>query len=153
MKLNLWIIFTSGIFAVTAFASEKPIKFSEMPAIVQTTMQKEVQATGAKIKNTLVEVENGKTFYECESLLANGKHRDFLVNDQGKVSEVEEEIEESEIPTAVKATLDKATAGGGKVLRLEAAKKYGKITGYEATIMKNGKKTGLEMNAEGTIMK
>ena len=116
-------------------------------------MLKETQATGAKIKNTLVEIEDGKTYYECESILANGKTRDFLVDPQGKVSEVEDEVEESEIPAAVKAVVDKAAAGGGKITKLEAVKKDGKITGYEASVVKNGKKTGFELNPDGTSAK
>jgi hypothetical protein len=42
--------------------TDKPIKFLDLPAVVQKTMLKETQATGAKIKNTLVEIEDGKAY-------------------------------------------------------------------------------------------
>jgi hypothetical protein len=153
MKYNGWILLALALSVATLAAADKPIKFSDLPSIVQKTMTNETQATGAKIKNTLIEVEDGKTYYECESILANGKTRDFLVDPQGKVYEVEDEVEEGEIPAAVKAVVDKAAAGGGKITKLEAVKHDGKITGYEATVVKNGKKTGLELNPDGTKAK
>lgn len=153
MKSNVGILLAATALAGTAFAADKPMKFSELPAVVQKTMLTETQATGAKIKHILVEVEDGKTYYECESILANGKTRDFLVDVQGNVSEVEDEVEESEIPAAVKAVVERTVAGGGKVTKLEAVKKNGKITGYEASVVRNGKKTALELNPDGTKAK
>ena len=153
MKSNLWIVLAVTAFSVTAFAHDVPIKFSDLPPAVQKTMLKETQATGAKIKNTLIEMEDGKKYFECESVLGNGKTRDFLVDPQGNVSEVEDQVEESEIPEPVKAVVDKTAADGGKITKLEAVKKNGQITGYEASVVKNGKKTGLEMNPDGTSAK
>lgn len=153
MKSKVLVFFAAAAFTITTFAADEPVKFSELPAAVQKTMLKETQATGAKIKNTLIEIEDGKTYYGCESILANGKTRDFLVDPQGNVSEVEDQIEESELPVAVKAVVEKTAAGGGKVTKLESVKKDGKITSYEATVVKNGKKTGLELNPDGTKVK
>lgn len=153
MKYNSWILLLPALFAGTLPAADKPIKFSDLPAIVQKTMTDETKATGARIKNTLIELEDGKAYYECESILANGKTRDFLVDPQGKLYEVEDEVEESEIPAPVKAVVDKEASGGGKITKLEAVKHDGKITGYEATVVKNGKKTGLELNPDGTKAK
>ena len=153
MKHNSWILLAPAFFVEILSAADKPIKFSDLPAIVQKTMTDETKATAAKIKNTLVEVEHGKTYYECESILANGKTRDFLVDPQGKIYEVEDEVEEGEIPAAVKAVVDKAAAGGGKITKLETVKHDGKITGYEVTVVKNGKKTGFELNPDGTKTK
>jgi uncharacterized membrane protein YkoI len=139
-------------FAVTALlAADKPIKFKDLPPVVQKAMLKE--AAGAKIKNTLVEIEDGKTFYECETIL-NGKTRDFLVDPQGKVTEVEDETELDEVPTPVKSAVQKVAAGGGKITKLESVKQDGKIIGYEATVVgKDGKKTGMEMNVDGSLKK
>jgi hypothetical protein len=153
MKSSVWIVFAAAAFAASAFAADKPIKFSELPAVVQRTMLGETKATGARIKNTLVEIEDGQTYFECESILADGKTRDFLVDPKGNVHEVEEQVEESEIPAAVKAVVENAAAGGGKITRLEAVKKNGKTTRYEASVVKNGKRMGLELNPDGTSAK
>ena len=75
MKYNVWSLLVTAAFAFPAFAADKPVKFVDLPAVVQKTMLKETQATGAKIKNTLVEIEDGKTYYECESILAANHHR------------------------------------------------------------------------------
>ena len=153
MKCNNWMILAPTLLVGALFAADKPIKFSDLPAVVQKTMTNETKTTGAKIKNTLVEVEDGKTYYECESVLANGKTRDFLVDPRGKIYEVEDEVGESEIPAVVRAALDKATAGGGKITKLEAVKHDGKITRYEATVVKDGKTTGLALKPDGTRAK
>ena len=153
MKSNLWILLTVTAFSITAFAHDIPIKFTDLPPAVQKTMLAETQTTGAKIKNTLIENENGKKFFECESILGNGKTRDFLVDPQGNVYEVEDQVEESEVPEAVKAVVDKTAANGGKITKLEAVRTNGQITGYEASVVQNGKKTSLEMKPDGTSAK
>jgi uncharacterized membrane protein YkoI len=146
MKLTSPVLFAATTCAVGALAADKPVKFDDMPAVVQKAMLKE--AKGAKIKNTLVEVEDGKTFYEAETVL-NGRTRDFLVDEKGNVAEVEDEIEIEDVPAPVKAAVEKAAGGGGKITKLEEVKKGGKVTGYEATVVKNGQKKSLELNPDG----
>jgi len=140
-------------FATTAFAADKAVQFSELPPAVQKTMQQQVASTGAKINKTLVEVENGKKNYECESILANGKKQDFDVDPEGKLGEIEDEIQPSDVPAPVKAKIDKALANGGKLKELVSITLEGKITGYEASITTNGKTKGFEMNPDGTAKK
>ena len=61
-------------------------------------------------------------------------------------------FEGSEVPAGVQATVDKATASGGKITKFEAVKnKDGKLTGYEATVVKGSKKTGLEIDLTGKL--
>ena len=153
MKTNDWMLVATACLALPVFAADTPIAFDKLPAVVQKTMLRETKATGAKIKNTLIEMEEGKKYYECESILANGNTRDFLVDPQGKVYEVEDEVEENEIPGMVRTVVDKAAAGGGKITKLEAVKHDGKIIGYEATIVKNGQKTSLELKPDGSSAK
>jgi hypothetical protein len=150
MKLTVPVLLAATTWVLGALAADKPIKFDDMPAVVQKAMLKE--AKGAKIRNTLVEVEDGKTFYEAETLL-NGRTRDFLVDEKGNVAEVEDEIEMENVPALVKAAVEKAAGGGGKITKLEEVKKGGKVTGYEATVTKNGKKKSIELNPDGTPIK
>jgi uncharacterized membrane protein YkoI len=150
LKLTFLVLFAATVCAAGTLAADKPIRFDDMPAVVQQAMLKE--AKGAKIKNTLVEVEDGKTFYEAETVL-NDRTRDFLVDEKGNVAEVEEEIDLENVPAPVKAAVEKAASGGGKITKLEEVKKGGKVTGYEATVVKNGKKKSLELNPDGTPVK
>ena len=133
-----------------AFTADTAINWKDLPPVVQAAMLKE--ARGAKIKNTLIEMEDGKKFYECETV-RSGKTRDFLVDPQGNVTEVEDQVELGQIPKAVKAAVEKAAADGGKVTKLEVVTSHGKIAGYEATIVKNGKRVGLELNPDGSRAK
>jgi hypothetical protein len=140
--------------AVPAFAiSEKPVKMTELPPAVQKAIQAQVASTGATIKKTSVEVENGKTNYECESVLPSGKKQDFDVSPAGKLGEVENEISLAAVPKPVKASVEKATVGGGTIKELVSITVDGKIVGYEASITRNGKTTGYEMNPDGTPKK
>lgn len=133
MKLTFPALFAGTIYAVGALAADKPIKFDDMPAVVQKAMLKE--AKGATIKNTLLEVEDGTTFYEAETVL-NGRTRDFLVDAKGNVAEIEDEIEMENVPAPVKAVVEKAASGGGRITKLEEVKKGGAVKGYEATVVK-----------------
>ena len=150
MKLTVAILIAATACAAGTLAADKPIKFEDMPAVVQKAMLKE--AKGAKINNTLTEIEDGKTFYEAETVL-NGRTRNFLVDENGNVAEVEDEIEVENLPGPVKAVVEKTAAGGGKITKLEEVKKYGKVTGYEATVVRNGKKKALALNLDGTSVK
>ena len=130
------------------FATDKPMKLSDMPLVVQKTIRE--QTRGATIMGTLTEIENGKTFYECESLL-NGRTRDFLVDKTGVVVEVEDQVSLEEVPNAVKRVVQRA-ASGGKLTKLERVKRGAEIT-YEAAVIKNGKKTGMELQPDGSPIK
>jgi hypothetical protein len=147
-------VLTAAGLATSGLAADTPIAFKDLPEVVQKTMLQETKATGAKIKNTLIEMEDGKKFFECESILANGRTRDFLVDQQGNVSEVEDEMEMDEVPVAIRSAVQRAAGQGGKIKKLEAVKHDGKVIGYEASIVsKDGKKKGMEMNMDGTLKK
>jgi hypothetical protein len=148
------IPFLAFALAAPAFASaEKPVQFNQLPPAVQKTMHEQVAATGATIKKTLVEVEGGKTNYECQSIRTNGKKQDFDVTPEGKLGEIEDEIALTVVPAPVKARIDGATAGGGTIKELVSVTLDGSVVGYEATIVKNGKSKGIEMNPDGTPKK
>lgn len=153
MKRTLVPIFAL-LFALPAFAvSDKPVKLADLPPVVQKAIHDQVTATGATIKKTLVEVEDGKTNYECESVLPNGKKQDFDVSPEGKLGEVEDEVTLADVPAPVKATVDKATAGGGTIKELVSVTVDGKIVGFEASVVKNGKTKSVEMHPDGTPKK
>ncbi|MBV8475089.1 MAG: hypothetical protein JOZ36_00355 [Acidobacteria bacterium] len=145
MKPASLCLITSSTILSAVLAADKPIAFKEVPPIVQQTMLKE--AAGATIKNTLIEVEHGRRYYECETIV-NGKTRDFLVDPEGNVTEGEDEMKLDEVPLAIRATVQKLATGGGKITKLESVKRDGEVVRYEATVVsKDGKKMGLEMNS------
>ena len=141
----------TGILAVMALllgAAEKKLKLADLPAPVQKTVQE--QTKSAELKGLSKEVENGKTLYEVETM-ANGKSRDLLVDTSGQIVEVEEAATLESVPAAVKAALEKA-AVKGKILKVETVTK-GSAVSYEAVVSKNGKKSEVAVEADGTIKK
>jgi uncharacterized membrane protein YkoI len=131
--------------ALLAGAAETKIKLADLPAPVQKTVQE--QTKNAELKGLSKEVENGKTFYEIETIV-NGKSRDLLVDPSGNIVETEEATTLESVPAAVKAAL----APKGKILRIETVTK-GNAVSYEAVVSKNGKKSEIAVEADGTIKK
>jgi uncharacterized membrane protein YkoI len=142
------ILTSIAFLAGAGFAAEKKVKLADLPAPVQKTVQE--QTKSATLKGLSKEVENGKTFYEIETM-ANGKSRDLLVDPSGEIVEVEEATTLDSVPAPVKATLEKA-AQKGKILTVETVTK-GSAVSYEAVVSKNGKKSEVAVEADGTIKK
>jgi uncharacterized membrane protein YkoI len=117
----------------------------DLPAPVQQTVKE--QTKNAKLRGLAKEVENGNTYYEAETV-ANGKNRDVLIDPSGKVVEVEEEIALNSVPEQARTGLEKL-AGGGKIVRVESVTK-GSVVSYEAVVQRNGKKSEVAVNADGT---
>jgi hypothetical protein len=112
-------------------------------------VQKQERA-GAKVLGYSKEAENGKTFYEAETRI-NGKSRDILIDVNGAVVEVEEAVGLASLPASVQKTFQ-THAGSGKILSVESVTK-GSTVSYEAVIQKNGKKSEIAVNADGTMKK
>jgi uncharacterized membrane protein YkoI len=126
-------------------ASEVRVQMKDLPAPVQRTVKEQIRS--AKLRGLTKEVENGRTYYEAETI-ANGKTRDVLIDAGGNVVEVEEEIALSEVPEQARAGLEKL-ARGSKIVRVEAATR-GSALSYEAVVQKNGKKREIAVNLDGT---
>jgi hypothetical protein len=94
------------------------------------------------------ETEHGKTYYEVE-LLQDGKTKDLLLDADGNVVEVEQQVDFSSLPPAVSQVL-KNEASGGKIKKVESVTKAGKLTSYEATVLKNGKHLEITVAPDGT---
>ena len=131
--------------AVLVGAAETKVKLADLPAPVQKTVREQTRI--AELKGLSKEVENGKVFYEIETI-TNGKSRDLLVNPSGQIVEVEEATSLESVPAAVKAAL----ATKGKILKVETVTR-GNDVSYEAVVSKNGKKSEVAVEADGTIKK
>ena len=137
----LWLV------AATA-AAEQKIKLSDLPAAVQATVKAET--ANATVLGISKEAEKGKTVFEVETKVGT-KTRDFVVDAAGKVIDVEEETDLASVPAAVKATIDKQSAGG-TVTRIEKATQ-GTTVSYEVGLKKNGKNSEFTVNADGSLNK
>jgi uncharacterized membrane protein YkoI len=137
-------------FAFAAGAAEKKIELKDLPPAVQKTVAE--QTKNAELKGLSKETEHGVTSYEIETI-ANGKHRDLLVDAKGNMTEVEEETPIDSIPAAAKAAIEKKVATG-KITMVEAVTKNGAIALYEASYTtKAGKKAEFAVKPDGTPTK
>ena len=125
------------------------IEISKLPAAVQKTVKEETKnATAVKVSK---ETEGGKTLYEVESKV-KGRGRDLMVNAQGMVVSIEEEVTLADIPGAARTGIEKL-AMGGAIGKVETLTK-GSVVTYEAVITKKGmKKTEVMVNGDGSVAK
>ncbi|PYP83579.1 MAG: hypothetical protein DMF61_22705 [Blastocatellia bacterium AA13] len=141
-------LLVSGIigFGSTSTASEKAVKMKDLPAAVRSTVLE--QTRGAKLRGLSKETENGKTFYEAETLV-NGLTRDILIDSNGAVVEIEEQVGIDSLPKPVRAEIE---SRADKILKVESVTKNGALAFYEARIQKKGKRTEIQISPEGKLL-
>jgi hypothetical protein len=147
MKINhkICLLVVSVVLVGSAFAQEKKIKRSELPAAVEKTVVE--QSKGATIRGFSEEKENGQTTYEAEMLL-NGHTKDVQIDSNGAVIEIEEQVDLQAVPAEVRAGLQ-AKAGKGKITKIESITKKDKLVAYEAQVVTDGKKSEVQVGPDG----
>lgn len=128
---------------------ESRVKMRDLPAAVQQTVRE--QSKGAVVRGLSREVENGETNYEVE-LRVNGHNRDVLIDPNGVVVEVEEQVTLASLPAAVRTAVEQ-NAAGGKVVLVESLTKGDTLMWYEAHVKKGGKSREIKINPEGQLVK
>lgn len=129
----------------TAQGQERKIKRSELPPAVEKTVAAE--SAGATIKGFATEIEGGKKMYEAE-LQVDGHGKDILIDGQGNVVEVEEEVALDSLSAEVKEGLTKAT-GRGTISRVESLTKRGKLVAYEAVVKTGARRREVQVGPNG----
>jgi hypothetical protein len=133
----------------TAFGQDKKIQRSDLPPAVEKTVA--AQSQGATIRGFGTETEGGHTYYEVE-MTVNGRTRDMLIESDGSIAEVEDEVVLDKLPAPVKAGL-MAQAGKGSIGKVESVTKKGKLVSYEAVVTTNGKRSGISVGPDGKAVK
>jgi uncharacterized cupredoxin-like copper-binding protein len=142
----IFTVLAVGLAVVPAVRSqEKRITKGDLPAAVQKTIAE--QSKGATIKGYAKEVEGGKTYYEVEMEI-NGHSKDILMDGDGAIVEVEEEVALNSLSPAVREGLAKA-AGEGKIMKVESLTKHGKLVAYEAVVQTGTKKSEIQVGPDG----
>ena len=150
MSINIFYLALPVLVVASGVsAAEKRVKMESLPPAVQKTVQE--QAKGATIRGLSIEIEDGKTFYEAE-LKVNGHNKDVLIDPNGAVVEVEEEVPLDSVPAAVKDAIQKRAAKG-QIALVEAVSKNDSIVAYEAKIKTAGKTSEVKVNPDGSPAK
>ena len=145
MVVRLVVICVLCVSAARGQDSEKKVKMRDLPEAVKTTVRE--QSKGATIRGLARETENGQTSYEVE-LKINGHNRDVLIDPNGGVLAVEEEVAINSLPPAVKTELVRK-AGKGRILSVESITKNGVLVEYEAQVRTAGKRSEINVSADG----
>jgi uncharacterized membrane protein YkoI len=133
------------VLAWGAPAFDKDVTISELPPAVRQSVERETR--GATIRELSKETENGRVYYEAETSV-NGKQREILFDESGKVVKVEQQVALDSIPAGARSAIEQQAAGG-QVLGVKAVTRDGKTT-YKARVQKAGEKFHLKVTPEGT---
>ena len=122
MRISKWITSatTMALFALatvaTAFTAQDTLKFEELPKAVKKTVN--AKYPGAKFRGIAKEKnEDKETVYEVE-MTVKGKNIDIIVDAEGEIDTIEEEIDADDLPKPVLATAKK-TYPKGKITKAE----------------------------------
>ncbi|MGB7554817.1 MAG: hypothetical protein WBM04_10610 [Candidatus Korobacteraceae bacterium] len=139
------LLLLSFVQLVTGQDHEKKIARSQLPPASERTITE--QSKGAEIRGFAQEREGGKTYYEAE-MKVNGHSKDVLVDAEGKLIEVEEEVSIASLPVAVRNGLQ-AEAGTGVLRKVESITKENKLVAYEAQVVTKGKHFEVQVGPDG----
>lgn len=133
------------VLAAHAQDTEKKVKLRDLPEPVKKTVLE--QSKGATIRGLAKETENGQTSYEVE-LKINGHNKDVLIDPNGGVLAVEEQVALNALPPEVKAGLARG-AGKGRISSVESITRNGVLVEYEAQVRARGKRSEIKVSADG----
>jgi len=134
-----------GLMYSIAVAQEKKIKREQLPPAVEKTVAQESQ--GATVKGFATEVEHRQRFYEV-SLIVDGHGKDILMDKNGNIVEVEEEVSLNSLPSAVQGALRK-TAGSGTIETVESLTKKGTLVAYEGHVKTGKRRSEIQVGPNG----
>jgi hypothetical protein len=138
-------LIASLFLALPALSQEKKIQRSGLPPAVEKAVAAQTQ--GATVRGFSEEKEHGQTFYEAE-FVVNGHSKDVLMDPEGRVVEVEEQVVVDSLSPAVRDGLQ-AKAGKGKLVKVESLTKKGKLVAYEAQVVTGGKRSEVQVDPQG----
>lgn len=138
-----------GVLALMAIggsapAGEQRIHRSDLPAAVASTVDAQ---HAERVRGLSREVKNGHPLYEAE-LTVDGRRRDLLIDEAGRIVEAEEEVPLASLPPAVQRGL-RSAAGGGTLGPIESTTKNGRIVAYEAGVVKDGRHFEVQVDPDG----
>jgi hypothetical protein len=125
--------------------TERPARMKDLPQAVQATVRE--QSRGAVVRGLSIETEKGQTFYEA-SLKIKGRIRDVLIDANGNVVEIEDQVMLTSLPPAARAEIVKQ-AGKGRILTVESITKNNAIVAYEAHVKTAGKISEIKVDPGG----
>lgn len=123
----------------------KKLQQSDLPEPVQATAAKE--SAQGKVTGYWQRDQDGAVIYEVD-LVVDGRARGVLINAEGTVVAVQEEVPWEKLEPGVQAGL-KSQAGDGKIERVFSISRDGQVSRYIAIVAKDGQKTNVQVGPDG----
>lgn len=143
------VLFGSVVLIATgSLGQEKRIQRSDLPPAVEDTVAAE--SRGAVIRGFSMENENGRSYYEAE-MTVNGHGRDVLIDKDGAIVEVEEQVPFDWLSASVREGLQ-AKAGKGRIVKVESITKHNLLVAYEAKVLTGTKKSEVQVGPDGKLL-
>ena len=144
----LLVICLASLAPTQAQDDEKAVKMKDLPEAVQATIRE--QSKGGAIRGISQEKRSGQISYEVE-FETDGRIRETLIDQAGKVIEIEDQITLDSLPPAVKAEIIKQAARG-KLLLVASVTKDNVIVAYEARVRFGEKVSEIRVGADGKYL-
>ncbi len=142
---SVWISMLLAACGSMAFGAEKPIPQMKLPAAVQKAAAE--QSHGATVRRYVQDVEGGRMEYEME-MLVHGHSKDVTFASDGRLLEVEEQVDLQKLAPVVQSAL-RSRAGKGTIQKVESITKQGKLVAYEAQVLIDGRHREIQTGANG----
>jgi len=81
-------------------------------------------------------------------MIVSGHSKDVLIDVNGAIVEIEEQVALDSLPGAVQEGLH-AKAGAGEIVKVESLTKHDKLVAYEAVVKTGGKKKEIQVDPNG----
>jgi hypothetical protein len=148
-SMKIVIKFLVSILVLFTFeaaeSQERRISRKQLPAAVEQTVARESE--GAHIEGFATEIEHRQKLYEL-SLTVNGRSKDVLIQKDGTVVEIEEEVSFSDLPADVQKGLKEA-AGVRTIETVESLTKKGQLVAYEAQLRLKKRRSEIQVGPHG----
>jgi hypothetical protein len=116
--------------SVAALGDAKSVKQSKLPPAVLRTA--EAQSAGATVTGYWADKVDGVTVYRMD-LMADGKTRTIVMDSDGTVTSVEQQVEWSELPPDVQKNFE-SVSHKGKLGPVSTVSSGGEVVAYEAML-------------------
>jgi uncharacterized membrane protein YkoI len=137
-----------AVTSIAAFAAEKSINRADLPAAVQKTV--DAASSNATIQRYIKDTEDGQLEYEVE-MIFQGHTKDITIAPDGRLLEIEEQVNLTQLSTTVQAALQ-SKAAGGTITKVESITKQGRLMGYEAQVKAGMRHKEVQVGPDGSSL-
>lgn len=146
---SMTMLLLLSCLALSSIAAEKRISHAQLPEAVRKTADE--QSKGATVRNYTTEVENDQREYEVE-MISNGHSKDISIAPNGRLLEIEEQVDINSLPGSVVSAL-RSKAGQGLIRKVESITKNGALVAYEAQVQAGKKHSEIQVGPKGEALK